>query len=75
MFDYFVTDQQIKIWQDNDEYCNDNDMIERFEGYQIRKAQKASIKEELLPIPWNPSKHWDWCMSEDEKQETEKLWA
>ena len=50
-------------------------MIEWFEGYQIRKVEKASIKEELLPIPWHPSRHWDWCMSEDQKQETEKLWA
>ena len=24
---------------------------------------------------WHPSRWWDWCMSEDEKQETEKLWA
>ena len=37
-------------------------------------AQKAQIKKELIPIAWHPSRHWDWCMSEDEKQETEKLW-
>ena len=37
------------------------------------KAQKAQIKKELIPIAWYPSRHWDWCMSEDEKKETEKL--
>ena len=44
-----------------------------YDGYQKRKAQKASIKEELMDIAWHPSRYWDWCMSEDEKQETEKL--
>ena len=26
-----------------------------------------------MPIAWHPSRYWDWCMSEDEKKETEKL--
>ena len=39
-----------------------------------RKAQKAKIKEELLPIAWHPLRWWDWCVPEDEKRETEKLW-
>ena len=43
-------------------------MIEWFEGYQKQKAQKASTKEELLPIAWYPSRYWNWCMSEDEKK-------
>ena len=25
-------------------------------------------------IAWHPSRWWDWCIPEDEKQETEKLW-
>ena len=33
----------------------------------------AKIKEELLPIAWHPNRVMDWCMSEDEKKETEKL--
>ena len=28
-----------------------------------------------MPIAWHPSRYWDWCMPEDEKQETEKLWG
>ena len=39
-----------------------------------RKLQKAKIKEELLPIAWHPSRWWDWCIPEDKKKETEKLW-
>ena len=73
--DWFVTDRQIKIWHDNDEYCNDDKLIEWYNGYKKRRAQKASIKEELLPIAWHPSKWQDRCVSEDEKQGIEKLWA
>ena len=27
-----------------------------------------------MPIAWHPSRYWDWCVPEDEKEETEKLW-
>ena len=52
---------------------HDDRAIKWYQSYKKRKAQKASIKEELIPIAWHPSRYWDWCMSEDEKQETEKL--
>ena len=42
---------------------------------KLKKAQKGSIKKELLPAVWHPSRWWDWCVPEDEKKETEKLWA
>ena len=71
--DWFVTHQQIKIWRDDDKYCSDHELIKWYKGYQKRKAQKSEIKEELMPIAWHPSRYWDWCMSEDEKRETEKL--
>ena len=48
--DWFVTHQQIKIWHDNDDYCNDDKLIEWYEGYKKCKAQKTSGKEGLLPI-------------------------
>ena len=38
-----------------------------------RKAQKAQIKKELMPIAWRPSRWWDWCVPEDEKREIEKI--
>ena len=44
--DWFVTQQQIKIWCDDDEY----ELIKWYDGYKARKAQKAKIKKELMPI-------------------------
>ena len=44
-------------------------------GIKKKKAQKASIKEELMPIAWHLSRWWDWYMSKEEKKGTEKLWA
>ena len=47
--DWFVTQGQIKLWRD-DTYCsNDDDLIKWYEGHQKCKAQKSSIKEELMP--------------------------
>ena len=69
--DWFVTQQQVKLWHNDDDYCNDNEMIKWYHGYQKRKTQKVLIKEELIPIAWHSSR---WCMAEDEKRDTEKLW-
>ena len=43
-------------------------MIEWYDGYKKRKAQKARIKDELIRIAWHPDRVIDWCMSEDEKR-------
>ena len=72
--DWFATQQQLKKWYDDNYYYNDYELIKRHKGYKKRKAQKAKIKEELLPIAWYPDRVIDWCMSEDDKKETEKLW-
>ena len=32
--DWFVTHRQIKIWHDDDDYCNDDVIIEWYEGYK-----------------------------------------
>ena len=66
--DQFVTYQQIKSWHDDDDYRNDERIVDRYEGYQKRKAHKAKTKEELMPIAWHPNRVMDWCMSEDEKR-------
>ena len=68
---WFVTQEQLEMWHDEDDYCNDLVLIEWYKRYEKRKAQKASIKKELMPIAWHPSRWWDWCVSEDEKKETE----
>ena len=38
--DWFVTHQQIKIWHDDHDYCNDNEVIEWYEGYKNAWARK-----------------------------------
>ena len=45
--DWFVTHQKIKIWQDEDDYCNDDEVIEWYKKYEKRKVQKSKIIEEL----------------------------
>ena len=56
--DWFVTREGVAMCYDNSEYCDDHDDEDNFfkwcKGYKKRKAQKASIKEELLPITWHP---------------------
>ena len=58
--DWLVTQQQIKIWHDRLDNWS--------EGYQKRKAQKAKIKDQLMPIAWHPSRWWDWCVPEEERK-------
>ena len=70
--DWFEKHQKIKKWHDY--VYNDEGLIKQYDGYQKRKAQKASIKKELTPITWHPSRWWDWCVLKDDKKETEKLW-
>ena len=36
--------------------------------------KNVRLNEELLPIAWHASRYWDWCVPEDDKKETEKLW-
>ena len=70
---YFVMQQQVKTWYNYNGYCNANKLIKWYNDYQKWKAQRAKIKKELMPIAWHPSRWWEWCVPQDEKQETEKL--
>ena len=47
---WFVTQEQMKSWHDDDYYCNDDRMIRWYDAYQKRKAQKTQIKKGLMPI-------------------------
>ena len=66
--DWFVTRDWVDMWYDHyyvDDgghwYDDDEDrFFEWCDGYKKRKVQKASIKEDLLPIAWHPSRYWDW---------------
>ena len=71
--DWFVTQQQIKYLRDDNDDSYNNTFINWCDGYKKGKAQKAKIKDELMPVGWHPSRWWDWCLLNDEKQETEKL--
>ena len=63
-----------EMWCDENDYCHGDRLIKWRNGYKKHKAQKAQIKEELLRVGWHPSRWWDWCIPEDDKKETEKLW-
>ena len=51
--DWFVTEEQIDVWYYDDGYCDDDELIEWYNDYHRRKAQKSKIKEELLAIAWH----------------------
>ena len=67
---WFIIRQQIKIWYDDDYWHEDDGIIKWYQGYKKQKAQKAKIKEELLPIAWHPDRVMDCCMPGEEK----RLW-
>ena len=66
--DWFVTQQQVKTWHDDD----DRLILDDEDGYKKRKAQKAQIEKALMLIACHPSRWGDWCMSEDEKKKRQK---
>ena len=66
--DWFVTQQQVDVWYDDDYWYHDDEIIGWYNGYQKRKTQKAKIKEELLPVAWDPLRVMN-CMLEDEKRQ------
>ena len=69
--DWFVTLQE--MWhEDFDDY---DVLITLRDAYRKRKAQKAKIKEDLMPVSWHPDRWWDWCVPEYEKKELEKYFA
>ena len=74
VLDWFVRLQQIGPWDDDDDDDDVDEIIEWYDGHQKLKVKKSQIKEELVLITWHPSRWWNWCVPEDEKQETEKLW-
>ena len=41
---------QVKLWHDDNDYCDNGRLVKWYDGYKKRKAQKAKIEEELMPI-------------------------
>ena len=71
----FVPDQFVtqKMW--HEDFDDDDVLITWRDAYIKRKAQKAKIKEELMPVAWHPDRWWNWCVPEDEKKELEIYFA
>ena len=44
VLDWLVTEQQIKVWHDSDDWHDDDELIEWYKNYKKRKAQKAKIR-------------------------------
>ena len=65
--DWFVSQQQLDVWYDDDYWYHDDEVVERYDAYKKQKAQKTKIKEELMPIAWHFDSVMDWCMSENKK--------
>ena len=38
-----------------------------------RKELKKELNEKLILVAWHPNRWWDWCVSEDEKKETDTI--
>ena len=62
------------------EMCNEAvekspEVLRQYKGYEQHKAQKAKIKEELMPVAWHPDRWWNWCVPEHEKKELEIYFA
>ena len=51
--DWFVTQWQVNVWHDHN--YNNDEIIEWYDGYQKRKAQKTNIKDKLMLVAWHPS--------------------
>ena len=51
---WFVAREWVCMWYDDSDYYADEDnFFKWYDGYKKRKAQKASIKEELLQNKWS----------------------
>ena len=66
--DWFIKREWMWMWYDDyyddgDHWDNDDEdkFFEWYDGYKKQKTQKASIKEDLLPSAWHPSRHWGVC--------------
>ena len=38
-----------------------------------KKHLKKELNEELMPVAWHPNRWWEWCISDDEKKEIDRM--
>ena len=63
-----------KMLEDLDNFEGLHGFFEQYDDYKQRIAQKAQIKEELIPIACYPFQYCYQCIPEDKKKDIEKLW-
>ena len=73
--DWFITLEMIGIFSRPCCAGCDFEFDDWFNGYKERKAQKAQIRDELMPIAWHPDRVIDWCFDEEEKKDLKLLWG
>ena len=44
VLDWFETQEQIDVWDDDNDYCNDNEVIEWYDGYKNKNPRKQKLK-------------------------------
>ena len=42
-------------------------------NFEKHKARKKELNEELTPVASHQNRWWDWCVSEDEKNELDPM--
>ena len=70
--DWFVIQGQVKLWHDDNDYCNDAELVEWYEVYKKRWALKIQIDKKLLRVRWHPLRWWNWCVSETKRKRLRK---
>ena len=56
-------------------YLHQRDFILKQSFYRSPFHIRRDFHKELIEIAWHPDRFWDWCLSEDEKNEIKKLWS
>ena len=41
----------------------------------MQNTFKKKIREELMPVAWYPKRWWNFCMSEDEKNDIDPIFT
>ena len=64
----YVPDQFVTQEMCNEAVEKSPEVLRWYKKYEQRKAQKAKIKEELMPVAWHPDRWWNWCVPEQKKK-------
>ena len=71
--DWFVMQGQLKIWHDEDDYCNDDELITWYNSYKKMLDPKSTYKRRSAFHCLAPYEVRDWFMTEDKKKKITKM--